>query len=355
MCNANRMSCRANARRSLLGGQAPDNQTDGQVLQRTRYCSALHAPCDSNTDFGLQACADGDSWVALRYMPQFHAWEEVHVTAGQALVDICKQFAGMLPAGPDQHTEPQSKYTGSKWRLQILPLQHQKQCTSVTISSALLLKAYKLWYSDRCADWGSLHKPFATAYTHHPADRRCSSGLGRFRGHRHTDIEQPVRHTAAHAIVPTDAEDVMVQVLPVGSQRRQGRTSTAPCRVAFFFKHEPNQPLSADARSVDEAGMVSWVAVQPFLQHLVGVKREHVRDEASGEHVYTLSNSLEYYPAANIKGHVHMTHWCFFSGDESRACHVDKRGKMQHVAREGQERYLYNDHAHYREEDPALI
>ena len=306
-----------------------------------------------NTDYGLQSCADGDSWTALQYMPEFHAWEERQVTAGAAFLDLCKQFPALLPSAAYDAGRP-STYTGSKWTVPIRA--NSRQCSSANIQPKVLLKAYRLWYAAAAQDWHVIMHDTATAYTHHSADRRSSSGLGRFRSAKHSTHEEvPLRYTAAHEIQSTAAEDVMLQVVPKAAARRQGQTLTAPARLAFFFKHKPNQPLPVESMSVDDAGLVRWVAVQQFVQHTAGPRREHVRDDASGEYVFTLRDSLEYYPAANIKGHVHMPHWCFFSGGKTQACHRKTGGGIQHVARDAQERYLYNDHAHYREEDAPLV
>ena len=327
-----------------------------------------HCMRRSNTDMALQSMADGDEWTALEYVPQWHAWVERRTKAGAGFLHICNRFPGIVPGWSDAPSERLSAYKGSQWQLTLTSgssthstASHDTQRTTVTANQ--LLQAYKLWYPAVASTWSSLHTKTISAYTHHSAPSRHSSGLGRYRAAHPEEAAHISVPTGAHRIHSTRAEDVLMQVYPRSRKMSRGETWDAPCRLAYFFTHEPNTTTGAPAHAQamhaqaigNESGTYNWAVVHVFTQHLHGPGRQHVQDETSDLYVYNLSSAVSVFPASNIKGHISMPHWCFFSGDKSQACHPKRGGGIQHVAREKTERYLYNNYTHYRDDDTPYV
>ena len=282
----------------------------------------------------IQAIADGQSWTAWEYIPAHHSWVSKTVRAGDALIDLCNRFPHLVPGRDEADTL--SAYLGSQW------VQDLSMISSTgRVSTPLLLKAYKTWFADVASGWQTLAYTTVNAYTSHSVDRMRSSGLGRFRGAAPSAVESQGA-AGTYNIAVTGAEDVMIQILPSTAAVQRGQTSTAPARIEFFFLHRPNSALE-HATAVD--GAVVWVAARLFTKYILNSR--HVCDDVSGERVFTLSKTLLVYPISCIIGHVHMPHWCFFSGGAPNACHITAGVGIQHVARDGFERYLYNTHAQY--------
>lgn len=148
-----------------------------------------------------------------------------------------------------------------------------------------------------------------------------------------------------------------VEIYVTADARRnktRGLRHTTLGKVAYFFEHQGN-----DLRRVGEEEMVRegvwtvWVAVLEY----VTAGRRHTRkvDSATGCDVFSLRNTLSFYPASFIRRVVHMVHQCNSRGTSS--CGLVRGGEKVAQWRCRVERgdtYLLNRYFHALGRDPVI-
>lgn len=163
----------------------------------------------------------------------------------------------------------------------------------------------------------------------HGASRMASSGSGRWKSGDVRSAEETVPADKEWALGNASGESVEVYATP--KTRSHGLTGVGHltlCKILYFFDHLGN---GRDGQSLSDRARTKWVMVFSYAtQGPSGGAL--VRDDFTKHPVYVLrSGRAELYPAAAIRGHVHVVHQCPFNGPCACGCEENEDGSHTFV------------------------
>ena len=292
-----------------------------------------------NDSQALKALADGVRWDAVGW--DGRKWVERTVEAGAICQDVLQSLFSILPLAPahsNDGADPVRRPHGLiQWEVDLVGGNAvssgkdvpawQTKVSETTPTAEDLLDLYKSRLGCKrpkgkdcasltCADcWlGKGLLKHGTIYCFNQwtaAPTEASAGTGTLRGGQVKEAaDSPSTWLLSEDSLANDVEIYVNDSAKTAGER--GFRLTTLGRIAYFFEHLSNTPHLAAAEEGHEGEWSVWVAVQEFVSSGVGNTRK--TDPSTGCDVFTLRQTISFFPASAIRSTVHMVHSCVTSG-----------------------------------------
>lgn len=302
--------------------------------------------CKTNNDaIGLKSLADGFVWDARAWNGS--AWVSRRCTAGVLCAQVLQSLLPMLPLAPADSSVDGEERAGGRpqgYREFEAGLCGEgpgvaqsedawKQAVSTKLPSLLVLhglydkflacdgtmrpcgsKTCCRCWSARGSGGVTLRNSTVACFNHwRHAALVSSAGTGLVRG----GVVEEAATNPRNWVLSTASRgnDVEIYVSPAAQRDGdRGVRFTTLGKVGFFFEHVGNRPSRLGQGGVHPPGVVTeWVAVYEYTTAGRGLARRV--DASTGCDVFKLRRTFSFFPAAFIRGVVHMVHVCDTGGE----------------------------------------